>query len=193
MSKPQKTKSQSRVKPHFKASLTSTMKHTDQLAAAPVQSFCRALPSRAGPNQGDEPQAGFQCSVAQVAINFKKVVTSSRPLTVRASRAQRWCAVCSLPVHSCWDWREERWGRGNREEPLIHSFKSHLFSKKNKKHDCVKQPPAAINNFKHVNSVPCPAVVTLGLFSQFINPSQHFSTSSIHFVSGDWNSRVPSR
>lgn len=56
---PQNTKSQSRGKLNFKASLTYAMKHMDQLAAAPVQSFSRALPSCAGPNHGDEPQAGF--------------------------------------------------------------------------------------------------------------------------------------
>lgn len=38
------------------------MKHMDRLAAAPTQSFSRALSSCAGPNHGDESQAGILCS-----------------------------------------------------------------------------------------------------------------------------------
>lgn len=146
------------------------MKHMDRLAAAPTQSFSRALSSCAGPNHGDESQAGILCSGSLGDISkrhWQVPDLASDSAGQRSTEVMRCASTVSAQLL-----RLRGGGEGGREgkqggasNPVVQ-----IPSIKKKKHDCIKQPPTGINHFKHTNTFFFLSLMRLFMHSIFSPP-----------------------
>lgn len=186
------------------------MKHMDRLAAAPTQSFSRALSSCAGPNHGDESQAGILCSGSLGDISkrhWQVPDLASDSAGQRSTEVMRCASTVSAQLL-----RLRGGGEGGRE------------GKQGGASNPVVQIPSIKKSMTVSNNHPLALTISstlihfffLSLMRLFMHSifsprdnreaskywvcsvrlptySWHFSPSWYHFASEDWTVRIPSR